>query len=716
MRPDRFFRQRTSSRGFNFRNPSSQKNKLRRELQIEALEVRYTLSHSPLQVSAFDAKQAGHGAKASHYDGAAAHQPAANPASFANIGENEPPGTTGQNNTSANAQFLPHFGTGPGKDPSVDITGVLKTVPTPIAATEDNGSITLANPTGLVAGGSGWVGVSGRIGDGPHGSGGTAHGDYDHYRVSANAGQMITLDVNAAAQGSTLDSVVGIYNSSGTLLASNDDEFNNPIYGANIDSYLRFQVPANGTYSVVVFGSGHGFQTNPFNSASGAGAGSTGTYQLTIRLETPVLVSPVEDDGAIPLANATGLTAGVDGTAFARGVIGDGSRGSGGTGTGDFDFYRVQAAAGQVITVDIDSAVPIDGLDSIAGIYDSAGNLLAFNDDDAKTFDSIVSFLTPTSGTYFVVIGGYTPFDLLADPFNPDSGYGAGSEGAYSVTIGLSANEVDYYSFNLKAGDILGADILGTAARLELFRSDGTLLIGSSQIYILQPDASPLPHGGTAVLSYVIDTPGRYALGVSRGIGSYTLELRAFRPVLEQQPVFSHQILFLDFNGANLNVPENFRQLPGGNPDAHLSPLSSFLPSWGLSAADENAVIDALVARTVLNLSQDVSGVVGHGANGDFTITGRAGDFQIEILNSRDNPDPFGLYPNVSRVIVGGTLAEIAVQRDAGGFSPSIDVGNFDTAETALVLLDWISRRGNFLTTPLAPTMTINLFIGVFHL
>ena len=198
---------------------------------------------------------------------------------------------------------------------------------------------------------------------------------------------------------------------------------------------------------------------------------------------------------------------------------------------------------------------------------------------------------------------------------------------------------------------------------------------------------------------------------MSRGIGSYTLELRAFRPVLEQQPVFSHQILFLDFNGANLNVPENFSQFPGGNPDAHLSPLSSFLPSWGLSVADENAVIDAVVARTVLNLSQDVSGVVGHGANGDFTITGRAGDFQIEILNSRDNPDPFGLYPNVSRVIVGGTLAEIAVQRDAGGFSPSIDVGNFDTAETALVLLDWVTR-GNILTTPLAPTTTKFDLIG----
>src|SRR5207302_814134 len=136
------------------------------------------------------------------------------------------------------------------------------------------------------------------------------------------------------------------------------------------------------------------------------------------------------------------------------------------------------------------------------------------------------------------------------------------------------------------------------------------------------------------------------------GTGPYTLQLRDFRPVLEQQPAYSHQVLFLDFNGANVNVAENFPELGGvGNPDAHLSPLSTFLPRWGLTPADENAVIDAIVAQVTNNLAHHVSGVVGRGLNGDFTVTGHAGDFQIEILNSRDNPDPWGL-PNVSRVIV----------------------------------------------------------------
>src|SRR5262249_30601615 len=78
---------------------------------------------------------------------------------------------------------------------------------------------------------------------------------------------------------------------------------------------------------------------------------------------------------------------------------------------------------------------------------------------------------------------------------------------------------------------------------------------------------------------------------------------------------------------------------------------------------------------------------------GDFQITGRAGEFQIEILNSRDHADPFGLYPNVSRVIIGGSRAEF--RPNVIGMAPSIDVGNFDTSETAVALLDFLSDADN---------------------
>jgi Ca2+-binding RTX toxin-like protein len=617
------------------------------------------------------------------------------------VNEAEPPGTTGLNDTLTTAQYLPGFGTGPGAYSAADISGVLKRLPRPITAAEDDGSIVLGNATGLVAGGSDRVLVRARIGDGPHGSAGTGSGDYDHYRVSARAGQLLTVDVNAYDLGSSLDTVVGVYDSAGTLLAANDDGT-----FASYDSLLHFLVPADDTYSVVVFDYGSGFQADPFDSASGGGVGNEDFYELNLVLESPVLVAQTEDDGAIPLANETGLTAGAEGLAFATGVIGDGPHGSSGTGTGDFDFYRVDAAAGQLITVDVDTpALGAVGLNSFVSIYDSAGNLWAYNDNWAVSFDSYLGFFAPATGSYFVAIGG-NPAVIPGNPFDPSSGPGVGTEGDYAVTIGVANADVDFYSFDLKAGDIVGAELSGSADGLRLFHPDGTLLTDtftdSSAFY---PESSPLPGGritfgggaspNSAAVSYVIDTPGRYALAVSHGIGSYNVQLRVFRPVLEQQPVYSHQVLFLDFDGVTL-TPEDFPASDDPyfensqvHPHATLSPLSSFLGAFGLTAADESAVIDAIVATVVENLAEDVSGVVGVGKNGDFQITGRAGEFQIEILNSRDHADPFGLYPNVSRVIIGGTRAEFGP--NVIGMSPTIDVGNFDTSETAVALLDALS-------------------------
>src|SRR5262245_46448625 len=179
------------------------------------------------------------------------------------VNEAEPPGKTGLNDTLATAQYLPGFGTGPGEYSAADISGVLKRLPRIVTAAEDDGSIVLGNATGLVAGGSDRVLVRARIGDGPHGSAGTGTGDYDHYRVSASAGQLLTVDVTAYDIGSSLDAVVGVYDSAGTLLASNDDGT-----FASLDSFLHFLAPAADNYSVVVFDYSSGFQADRFDSAS----------------------------------------------------------------------------------------------------------------------------------------------------------------------------------------------------------------------------------------------------------------------------------------------------------------------------------------------------------------------------------------------------------------------------------------------------------------
>ena len=92
------------------------------------------------------------------------------------------------------------------------------------------------------------------------------------------------------------------------------------------------------------------------------------------------------------------------------------------------------------------------------------------------------------------------------------------------------------------------------------------------------------------------------------------------------------RFLYLDFDGATI---WDFFGGPPGN--VNLSPLSTFLAGWGLTANDENAVIDAIIA-SVIAVYDDIRT---SGNNGDRDASGVDGEFDIEIQNSRDNPDMF---------------------------------------------------------------------------
>ena len=407
----------------------------------------------------------------------------------------------------------------------------------------------------------------------------------------------------------------------------------------------------------------------------------------------PASVGPfAEDDGSI--GSATILTLSSRNSVRFSGTIGDGLYGSSGQQKGDFDLVGIVATAGQTIVVDIDTPSPTEDLDSIVAIFAADGTLLTFNDDDptGNSYDSYLEYTVSTDGTYYVAIAGFHTYptdatSFLQDPFNSGSGPGAGSEGIYQATIGLDIPaDVDYFSFELRAGDILGASVTGSTRLLEFYDPAGALMIGSSQdVTAVYPNLSPLPRGGNAVLSTVIPQEGRYAIAATKGSGPYELELTVHRPLLEQEEPQTVQTLFIDFDGAVLN-PVIF-----GGPDElrSLSPLSAFMTRWGLSAADESALIDAILASVVENLATDIGGTFGSGRNGDYTVTGRAGEFAIRILNSRDHDDPFG-QPHVSRIIVGGTIEESGLQTI--GIAQSIDVGNFNTSESALVLLDLLSE------------------------
>ncbi|MBM4023056.1 MAG: hypothetical protein FJ284_12615, partial [Planctomycetes bacterium] len=85
--------------------------------------------------------------------------------------------------------------------------------PPPATSSEPNDSVATASAVTLS---SGAAMVSGTIGDGPH-----PNRDVDLYKLAVQAGGVLTVDIDAVALGSGLDSYVTIFNPAGTRVAAN---------------------------------------------------------------------------------------------------------------------------------------------------------------------------------------------------------------------------------------------------------------------------------------------------------------------------------------------------------------------------------------------------------------------------------------------------------------------------------------------------------------
>jgi hypothetical protein len=406
--------------------------------------------------------------------------------------------------------------------------------------------------------------------------------------------------------------------------------------------------------------------------------------------EVPLLPQADEDNGAIPLAVDTGIT-GTRSVARYAGVIGDGPHGSAGTATGDFDFYQLTATAGMPLAIDV---TVTGGLNAVVIVFRADG--AQFNYFDGPDNDLHAHVQLPAAGDWYVMMSGFGTFPR--DPMDSGSGFAPGTEGSYNLKIAAGVNgDQDWYAVDLKAGDVLGATVTGSGHLLSLYDAAGTEVesasVDSSGSYSAN---SPLPGGGNATVDLVAPRSGRYYVAVRSGVGAYTTKVEAYRPGAETSPAGTVQTIFLDFDGARVNTSIFRRE----GAQRELSPLSAFLPKWGLIAVDENRIIDATVASVTENMSRDLAA---RGTNPDIAI---------RILNSRDHADPFG-QPNVSRVVIGGTSIEADI--DTIGIAQSNDPGNFGREETALLMLDYVSLPApdpNSFNTFVAPGADKPAFIG----
>ena len=261
--------------------------------------------------------------------------------------------------------------------------------------------------------------------------------------------------------------------------------------------------------------------------------------------------------------------------------------------------------------------------------------------------------------------------------------------GTFTFGANGTINDIDYYRFELKGGDIFNVQSSGGASDLSLMRvnangSLGTEIAGNDEpLGQSFPPQSPLLYEGTSSLAVVIPADGIYALrvGVSAAAAnlgtSYTLQLRTHRPVIESQEIGKHQIVFLDFDGAVADLSELLYGALGAG-TVRIPPLSESLGPLGLQNRDLNRLIDGIVAEVEENFAD----IAERGPNGSYQLTGVPGQYMISILNSRDHEDPWGL-PNASRVLVGGS--DVIFGGGALGVAASIDIGNFGLEETAFV-------------------------------
>jgi hypothetical protein len=381
-------------------------------------------------------------------------------------------------------------------------------------------------------------------------------------------------------------------------------------------------------------------------------------------------VTTTEDQGSIPLATDTGIPASGEGATITS-SIGDGPFGSTEGQTGDFDFFKVTAAEGQSLFATTGGSP----LDSVLAVWSADGDLLDFNDDISFPDDlnSAIRFTAPTDGDYYLMVGGFSLDPLPANPFDSSSGFGFGEEGGYTARITLGQSDVDHYAVQLRSGDVLGGVIQGGSPDITVTRPDGVQSVGSAlDASSLYPADSRLPGGGNATFAYVAEEPGWYSVSTAAGDGGYDILLEAYRPGSTTARSRTVQRVFLDFNGERVNT-----NVWGGPGVRTLSPFSSFIEKWGLTNADRNAVINRIVSTVKENIRTDLR------------QKGLNDEVGVRVLNSRDNPDPWGKL-NVSRLIVGGTIDESGIPTI--GISSSIDPGNFDGEDQALVMLDVLTE------------------------
>lgn len=279
----------------------------------------------------------------------------------------------------------------------------------------------------------------------PFSVGGTigAPGDLDRFAIAAVAGQVIKADVLArgfragANPGSALSAVLEILDTDGTTVLAADQSL-----GDFDDPGVMVAVPGPGKYFVQV------------RDLSPAEGGSEYVYVLSVEVDSNNSVDDATElhPPVLPSIDALIYPA------------------------GDLDFYQLEGRSGQVLTVDIDSAVfnpPNPPAKIVLTLLDSSQAILAedaFTQADPE--DPFLQVTLPADDTYFILVRETRSFVGTTNTFyqmsvelgpaadNDSFGTGMPVVQPRAVSGVISApGDVDHFRFESSANATLQADL-----------------------------------------------------------------------------------------------------------------------------------------------------------------------------------------------------------------------------------------------------------------
>lgn len=336
-------------------------------------------------------------------------------------------------------------------------------------ATAQASGLTAANPT---------ASFTAKIGDGVF-----AARDVDFYKVEAGANQVITARTSTPAGGTQMQPALVVFDAAGNRLAASNT------YGSDVQ--LTYQAGAAGAYYVGVSGQGNNYY-DPNSTQYRYPAYSTGDYKLDLTLTTP---TPDAAGDSIPDSRRTNLGP-ADGTFSATARIGDGL-----FPLKDVDLYRIDAAAGQLLTATSDT--PPGGTSNYhmyLRLFDSSGQQLRI----ASGYGSGASlkYQFATAGPYYVGFSaGYYGYN-----YDPNT---AGSLTNYGYDVG----NADYSLMLDLATPVAGTDVKDTIAEASALTvaADGTAsatsVVGDGAYPLKDVDLYSFTAAAGQVLTFGTTTP-----------------------------------------------------------------------------------------------------------------------------------------------------------------------------------------------------------------